>query len=113
MPAKSKAVKNAEQRVRQKSVRANAKELRRPSRDDVARMLLWLVISDGHKSGKAGPAFLEGIATDLVEGLGMQGFDDDQSYDVIDALIKKYSTGVFPFQPKPHLETEEPGDLSA
>lgn len=111
MAAKSKRTKVAEQRSRQQGVRDKARDLRRPTRDDVARMLLWLTISDGHKSGDvAGPAFLEEISRDIVIGLEAQGFNDRQSYDVIDGLIRKYADGLFPFRPKRHLEPMEPGE---
>ncbi|UIK09001.1 hypothetical protein LZK81_28805 (plasmid) [Neorhizobium galegae] len=111
MPVKSKRTKAAEQRSRQKGVRDKAKDLRRPTRDDVARMLLWKTISDGHKSGDvAGPSFLEEVARDIVIGLEAQGFDERESYDVIDGLIRKYADGLFPFRPKRHLKRNEPGE---
>ena len=111
MADKSKRTKTAEQRTRQQGVRDKAKDLRRPTRDDVARMLLWKTISDAHKSGDvAGPAFLEEISRDIVTGLEAQGFDDRESYDVIDGLIRKYADGLFPFRPKRHLERKEPGE---
>ncbi|CAN7666871.1 hypothetical protein LJR030_002875 [Rhizobium sp. LjRoot30] len=103
MPKKSKNQREAEQRVRQQGVRDNAREARRPSRDDIARMLLWKTISDAHKSGKAGPPFLKEIADDIVDGLTRLGFDDQQSYDVFDELVRKYADGLFPFRPKRHL----------
>jgi hypothetical protein len=41
MTRKSKKQRNAEQAARQQSVRDEAKVRRRPSRDDLARVLLW------------------------------------------------------------------------
>lgn len=103
MARKSKNQRNAEQRVRQQKVRDDATEVCRPSRDDIARMLLWKTISDAHKSGEAGPPFLKEIADDIVDGLVRLGFDGQESYDVFDSLVRKYADGLFPFRPKPHL----------
>ncbi|MDQ0323322.1 hypothetical protein QO002_005528 [Pararhizobium capsulatum DSM 1112] len=43
------------------------------------------------------------MADKIVDGLVGQGFDDRESYDVFDDLVRKYSDGLFPFRPKRHL----------
>lgn len=105
MPRKSKKQRNAEQAERQQKVRDEAKELRRPSRDDIARMLLWQMImsADNHKLGRR--VALDRLRDNVVEGLESQGFDDQQSSDVFEELANRYSDGLFPFRPKRHLRT--------
>ena len=107
MPKKPKSSRTAEQRVRQQSVRDKAKETRRPSRDDIARMFLWQVISDAWKDGDAGRLLIRKMADKIVDGLERQGFDDGESYDVFDGLVRKYSDGLFPFRPKRHLSKNQ------
>lgn len=112
MPGKSKRQRSAEQRVRQQGVRDTAREKRRPSRDDVARMFLWQTISNAHKAGNEGRELLGKMADHIVKGLERQGFDDGESYDVFDDLVRKYADGLYPFRPKRHLGAETPGDPS-
>lgn len=106
MPAKSKSQRTAEQRVRQKRVREKAKAARRPSRDDIARMFLWQVISDAMKDADDGRLLIKKMADKIVGGLERQGFDDQESYDVFDDLVRKYSDGLFPFRLKRHLDKQ-------
>lgn len=103
MPVKSKNQRNAEQQARQKRVRESAKAARKPSRDDVARMFLWQVISDAVNDGDEGRMLIRKMADKIVGGLERQGFDDEECYDVFDELVRKYSDGMFPFRPKRHL----------
>ena len=103
MPAKSKKQRAAEQRDRQQGVRDKAKQTARPSRDDIARMFLWRTISDAHRGGEEGRLLIEKMANLIVAGLTRQGFDERESYDVFDALVRKYASDLFPFRPKPHL----------
>ncbi|MCV9963212.1 hypothetical protein OIU34_14985 [Pararhizobium sp. BT-229] len=107
MPAKSKSQRTAEQQVRQQRVRDKARAARRPSRDDIARMFLWQVISDAIKDGEAGRLLIKKMADKIVGGLEHQGFDDRESYDVFDDLVRKYADGLFPFRPKRHLGEEQ------
>lgn len=103
MARKSKKQKNAEQAVRQQKVRDEAKMLRRPSRDDIARMMLWQMImsADKHKLGRR--RALDRLRDMVVDGLERQEFDVRQSEDVFEELAYRYSDGLFPFRPKRHL----------
>lgn len=103
VPGKSKKQRSAEQKARQQDVRDGAKEKRRPSRDDIARMFLWQTIADAHKAGDKGRALIGKMADRIVKGLERQGFDDRESYEVFDELARKYGDGLYPFRPKRHL----------
>ena len=85
MAKKSKRAIAEAQRARQQRVRDQARERRRPSRDDLARVLLWQMI----------------MITEILE---LQGFDIRECEDVFDDLVKRYANGVFPFRRKRHLE---------
>jgi len=104
MTRKSKKQRNAEQAIRQRLVREAAREKRRPTRDDIARMFLWKVISDAHRGGEDGRTLINKLADRVVDGLESQGFDAQEGYDVYDQLVRKYSNGVFPFRIKRHLK---------
>ncbi|MBB6181234.1 hypothetical protein [Pseudorhizobium flavum] len=104
MTRKSKKQRNAEQAVRQRLVREAAREKRRPTRDDIARMFFWKVISDAHCNGENGRTLISKLADKIVDGLERQGFDAQEGYDVYDQLVRKYSNGVFPFRIKRHLK---------
>jgi hypothetical protein len=93
----------AEQRGRQQKLRDDARAARRPTRDDVARMLLYQMIAgvDRHRSDRK--QVLEKLCNEIVAGLESQGFDSRQSEDVFDDLVRKYSTGIFPFRRKLHF----------
>ena len=106
MPRKPKAQRTAEQRVRQKEVRDNAREARRPSRDDVARMFLWQTIVTTLKR-KDAKVVLEKLRYEIVDALEHQGFNQGQSLDVFDDLVKRYSDGLYPFRRKVHLNADE------
>lgn len=90
MAARSKKQRNAEQARRQQDVRERARVARRPSRDDIARLWLWQVITDAQKDGEKGKALISKMADKIVAGLEQQGFDDQESYDVFDELVRKY-----------------------
>ncbi|MES5045632.1 hypothetical protein ABVB72_10170 [Rhizobium nepotum] len=103
MPRKSKTQRNAEQATRQQRVRDEAKARRRPSRDDLARVLLWQMIVTAQEKRDASRAL--GIVRDvIVEQLDRQGFSVRESEEVFHELAKTYSDGLFPFRPKRHLE---------
>ncbi len=112
MAGKSKKQRNAEQRVRQKGVRTGARESGRPSRDDIARMFLWQTIVNAQKAGDEGRALIGKMADSIVKGLERQGFDDRESYDVFDELVRKYGDGLYPFRPKRHLGKAKPDNSS-
>jgi len=104
MPRKSKRQRNAEQVVRQQRVRDEAKMRRRPSRDDMARILLWQMITAA-QAQKDSYRALGKVRDSIVDDLERQGFDVRESEDVFHALAERYSDGFFPFRPKQHLET--------
>lgn len=99
--------RNEQQRVRQLSVRKTAKEQKKPSRDDIARMLLWQMITGIQKNketDKAGKReMLDKMLKRTVNGLESQGFDAQQSEDAFEALVDKYAKGGSPFRRKIHL----------
>ena len=110
MARKPKKQRNAEQVVRQKGVRDAARKKRRPSRDDIARMLLWQMIA-GVQNNRSDPRkVLDKLCDEIVEGLEQQGFDVRESEDVFEALVDKYSDGLFPFRPKWHLDPDSGSD---
>ena len=91
--------------MRQQKVRDDAREKRRPSRDDIARMLLWQLIATA-QSRRKGRLILDRLRDEVVEGLERQGFDVRESETVFEDLIRKYADGLFPFRPKRHLQQE-------
>jgi|GEM_PF-927736 len=106
MTRKSKKQRKAEQAVRQRLVREAAREKRRPTRDDIARLWLWQVIIDAQSHDVKGKTLISKMADKIVAGLEQQGFDDQESYDVFDQLVRKYSDGLYPFRPKLHFATD-------
>lgn len=93
-----------EQAVYQRAYREQQKLLRKPSRDDLARVALFWIITkalDRHKEGEL--AKWEKLMTDrLVE----QGFDRDATRTRINGIIERYSNG-WEFQLKPQLHANE------
>ncbi|MFC0242639.1 hypothetical protein [Rhodopseudomonas telluris] len=84
----------------QRAYRRQQKASRKPSRDDVARLALYLVISEGLKDGQERKlaAWCDVVTTGLVD----QGFDRDATRNRLDELIERYADG-WDFQRKPHL----------
>lgn len=105
MARKSKKQRNADQVVRQQRVRDEAKARRRPSRDDMARMLLWQMIVAAQRRKDAWLA-LNKLSKAIVVDLERQGFDVRESEDVFEELVDRYSDGLFPFRPKWHLTSQ-------
>ncbi len=108
MAKKSIHQRNEEQRLRQQNIRLCAKELRRPSRDDLARMLLWQMINGLQHNKKVTnrQQELDNLCNMIVGGLVTQGFDEDQCEDVFDTLAKKYASSLPPFRIKRHLQKD-------
>lgn len=104
MTKKSKREMNAEQRARQQRVRDEARDRRRPSRDDLARMLLWKMIMSTEKHHLGRRQALDRLRDEVVDGLDLQGFDVRESEDVFEEIAARYADGLFPFRPKPHLK---------
>lgn len=107
MAKKSTLRRNEEQRLRQSQIRKTAKELKRPCRDDLARMLLWQMITLAQKAdGTNKQQALDGLCNKIVSGLVKQGFNERQSEDVFDDLAKKYASSLPPFRVKRHLQND-------
>lgn len=103
MARKSIRQRNAEQRVRQQRVRDEARDHRRPTRDDIARTLLWQMIVTAKKKRKR-DEILDRLCEEIVAELVLQGFDIRESEAVFEALAEKYEPEVRPFRIKRHLD---------
>lgn len=99
---KSKKQRLEEQAVRQKRVRDQQKQMRRPTRDDIARVLLWEVISTAHAS-QTRDQLLAKVCNAVLRHLAEQGFDKQAAETVFFELADKYRTGFPPFRIKRHL----------
>lgn len=101
---KSQAQKNADQRKRQRTLRARAKAEQRPSRDDIARVLLHWTITKAMKKGQE--AMLYSVADEIVSRLAAQGFDEGKAYDVFDELVERYTKQHWAFRRKTYLPSD-------
>lgn len=113
MARKSKKQRLEEQRIRQAAVRGEAREKRRPDRDDMARMLLWLMMREAHAEARKTQSRerLDKLCTLLVTNLELQGFDPDEAEDVFDMLERKYRTQASPGRIKRHLGQPADGSV--
>ena len=102
MARKPVSERNAEQKVRQAELRRRNRALRRPTRDDVARVLLFKAITDVDTPEKR--ALWETLEGKLIDMLVEQGFDGRESERVLDDLYERYTTGRGGFRRKLHLE---------
>jgi hypothetical protein len=102
MPRKPKKQRNAEQLIRQHRVREQTKARRRPTRDDLARVLLWQMITAAQAHTDPNRA-LGKVRDSIVDDLERQGFDVRESENVFHELADRYSDGLYPFRPKRHL----------
>ena len=98
--SKSTKTRRLHQEDYQRAYREQQKMRRKPTRDDVARLALYLMISEGLKDGqeRAFANWCETVTTGLVE----QGFDRDATRHRLDQLIERYAEG-WDFQLKRHL----------
>ncbi len=87
-------------------VRDDAREHRRPTRDDIARTLLWQMIVTA-KQKRRRDEILERLCGEIVAELTLQGFDIRESEAVFEALTEKYEPEVRPFHIKRRLEGED------
>ncbi|MGB3506807.1 MAG: hypothetical protein WBA37_15660 [Xanthobacteraceae bacterium] len=86
--------------AQQRRYRQHQNALRKPSRDDVARVALHWIIETAlqrHKEGELGK-----WSETIVRRLADQGFERDAARRRIDQLITRYEDG-WRFQGKPHL----------
>lgn len=97
---KSHRMRRSQQADYQKAYRQQQSASRKPSRDDVARLALYLMISEWLKDGQEREFtdWCEAVTTGLVE----QGFDRDATRHRLDQLIERYADG-WGFQLKRHL----------
>lgn len=84
----------------QRRYRQQQKVLRKPSRDDVARVALYWIMIKLLKGGRDGD--LGKWSETIMKRLVRQGFDRDAARRRIDQLIDRYEDG-WKFQGKPHL----------
>lgn len=91
------------QRVRQKELRERHRALKRPTRDDFARMLLHIALEENVRSQNF--AELDRLQDGLVDKLAAQGFDKKQSDLVFQDLVDKYKRG-WDFLKKVHLRSD-------
>ena len=98
--AQSNRQRLTQQRERQRLYRAKMKAARKPSRDDIARVLLYFTIAENFKRGREQEVFR--LQDQIVNGLVGQGFDRAASNAAFEELIDKYRSG-WDFQRKPHL----------
>jgi len=105
MARKSIRQRNAEQRVRQQKVRDDARAQKRPTRDDIARTLLWQMIVTAKQKRKR-DEILDRLCDEIVAELVLQGFDIRESEAVFEALADKYEPDIRPFRIKRHLEAK-------
>lgn len=102
MSRKTKEQRNADQAERQQLVREETRARCRPSRDDLARILLWQMITAA-QAHKDPDRALGKVRDSLVDDLERQGFNVLESEDVFHGLADRYSDGLYPFRPKRHL----------
>jgi hypothetical protein len=101
MVRKSITQRNAAQRERQQRLRKIAKLERKPSRDDIARVLLHWLLNRAAKTGHM--AEVDRIADKIVARLVAQGFDERKSYEVFDDILERYTKRRWEFRRKIHL----------
>lgn len=102
---KSRATRLREQRARQQEYRDAQKKLRRPGRDDIARIALqWLIVNTAKLAEREGnPARMNKVEEAILEKLVEQGFDPMASDTALGDLIDRYVEGGWDFRRKPHL----------
>lgn len=86
------------QRVYQDAYRQAQAARARPSRDDVARMLLHFVITEGRDN-----RFLNELLEEVSDKLVDQGFDARETERFVEALVERYRNG-WDFRMKLHLK---------
>lgn len=102
---KSKSRRHKDQQAK---YRREQKLLRRPNRDDVARVAFhWLVINAHLLAERTKNKRRMHVVEDaILDKLIAQGFDSNASEDVLERLISKYVDG-WDFQRKPYLIVQE------
>ena len=103
MARKSRKQRNAEQRERSDRNRTENRERGRPSRDDIARVLLWQTIHGFQTRYQYPRAALDTLRNQIVDVVQVQGFDGWESEEVFEDLVVRYAAGIMPFRIKRHL----------
>lgn len=99
--SRQQAERLRKQRERQKIYRAQLKAERKPTRDDIARVVLHFMIVRAANDKDRG--FLDQFIDLILADLKTQGFDEATSLDVLDDLIIKYTKMNWDFRRKIHL----------
>ena len=103
MARKSRKQRNVEQRERSENNRIENRERRRPSRDDLARVLLWQTIH-GFQTRYENPRWaLDALRDQIVDVLLVQHFDLRESEEMFEDLVVRYAKDILPFRIKRHL----------
>jgi hypothetical protein len=108
--AQSRRERLQKQRERQRAYRAAGKEMRKSSRDDVARALLHWAVTENIRHGREKELFR--LQRHIIDQLVVQGFDGQACDAAFDDLVDKYRAG-WAFRRKPHLQSrngDEDGD---
>ncbi|MEJ5022949.1 hypothetical protein WH297_24925 [Ochrobactrum vermis] len=93
------------QRERQKNYRDRLKADRKPTRDDIARIVLHFMVLLASEADD--PRSLDQLINRVLEALKEQGYDEDASLDVLDDLIAKYTKTNWGFRRKMHLGADK------
>ena len=99
---RSTAARRREQADYQRAYRAKQKTNRKPSRDDVARVMLHWVVTDALR--RSGPE-LSRLRAELIRRLVDHRFSEPHAAARVDDILERYEDG-WDFQRKPHLLTE-------
>ncbi len=111
--AKSYEQRLEEQRLRQKALRERKRRERSPHRDDIARMLLHVIVRESVKGGSYEK--LDRAMAIVTRELVAQGFDKRKTEQVIEEIIDRHEQGWQPrhrthiLQEKWKAEEEEEG----
>lgn len=106
MTRKTRRQRLEEQRIRQAKLRKEAREKRKPGRDDMARLLLWLMLREAHETARRQRSTepLDKLCALLVDGLEQQGFDAHEAEALFAMLERKYRIQEFPGRIKRHFD---------
>jgi hypothetical protein len=104
MSASPRPRRRTEAAAQQLHYRQQQKALRKPSRDDVARVTLHWLIQRILKHDKEGE--LARWCETIVRRLVRQGFERDAARSRVNQLIERYENG-WRFQRKPHLAHDD------
>lgn len=108
MVRKSLKQRKVEQVERSQLNRIAAKAARKPSRDDLARTVLWMWIHNTWRVDPHARETLDSMRNDLVDELQRQGFDPRESEERFEELAYKYKSNFPPFRIKRHLQDTPP-----